>query len=201
MRSRAVSSLVVLVDGNKDQVARIKQAAGAIGVKITIVLDIVHVLEYLWRAAYAFHADGTTQAQEWVECRLLVLLNGHSGGELAKSLRAMIKTHKLAEKPAGAVEAAATYLSNNTRLMHYDRALAEGPPDRHRRDRRGLPLPGSGSNGPHGCGVVRLRRRRRAASPRASYQWRLRRLLAIPPRPGACANPSVTLRRRGPQPH
>src|SRR5262249_15672606 len=61
---------VVLVDGNKDQLARIKQAARDTGVKITIVLDIVHVLECLWRAAYAFHADGTTQAQEWVECRL-----------------------------------------------------------------------------------------------------------------------------------
>ncbi len=119
---------VVLVDGNRDQLARIKQAARDTGVKITIVLDIVHVLEYLWRAAYAFHADGTKQAQEWVECRLLALLNGHSGGALAKSLRAMVKTHKLDEKAAASVEAAATYLTNNTRLMHYDRALAEGLP-------------------------------------------------------------------------
>ena len=119
---------VVLVDGNKDQLARIKQAARDTGVKITIVLDIVHVLEYLWRAAYAFHADGTTQAQGWVECRLMALLNGHSGGEIAKSLRAMIKTHELDEKAAAPVEAAATYLTNNTRLMHYDRALAEGLP-------------------------------------------------------------------------
>jgi hypothetical protein len=119
---------VVLVDGNKDQLARIKQAARDTGVKITIVLDIVHVLEYLWRAAYAFHADGTTQAQGWVECRLMALLNGHSGGEIAKSLRAMIKTHKLDEKAAAPVEAAATYLTNNTRLMHYDHALAEGLP-------------------------------------------------------------------------
>jgi len=119
---------VVLVDGNKDQLARVKQAARDTGVKITIVLDIVHVLEYLWRAAYAFHAEGTEQAQDWVECRLLALLSGRSGGELARSLRAMIKTHALDEKAAAPVEAAATYLTNNTRLMHYDRALADGLP-------------------------------------------------------------------------
>lgn len=119
---------VVLVDGNKDQVDRIKQAARTTGVKITIVLDIVHVLEYLWRAAHAFHPDGTKEAQEWVECRLLALLNGGSGGEIAKSLRAMIKTHGLDEKAAKPVLAAATYLTNNTRLMHYDRALVEGLP-------------------------------------------------------------------------
>lgn len=119
---------VVLVDGNKDQLARIKQAARDTGVKITIVLDIVHVLEYLWRAAYAFHDDGTKEAQAWVECRLLALLNGRGGGELAKSLRAMVKTHKLDENAAAPVETAATYLTNNTRLMHYDRALSDGLP-------------------------------------------------------------------------
>lgn len=119
---------VVLVDGNKDQLARIKRAARDTGVKITIVLDIVHVLEYLWRAAYAFHPDGTTETEEWVECRLLALLNGHSGGEIAKSLRAMIKTHGLDVNAAKPVVRAAEYLVNNTRLMHYDRALSEGLP-------------------------------------------------------------------------
>lgn len=119
---------VVLVDGNKDQLARIKRAAKDAGVEITIVLDIVHVLEYLWSAAYAFHADGSTEAEQWVESRFLALLNGRSGGEIAKSLRAMIKTHGLDADDAEPVEGAAEYLVNNTRLLHYDRALAEGLP-------------------------------------------------------------------------
>lgn len=119
---------VVLVDGNKDQLARIKRAAKEMGVEITIVLDIVHVLEYLWRAAYAFHSDGSTEAEKWVECRLLALLNGRSGGQIAKSLRMMSKTHGLDADAAEPVEAAAEYLVNNTRLLHYDRALADGLP-------------------------------------------------------------------------
>lgn len=119
---------VVLVDGNRDQLDRIRRAARAVGAKITIVLDIVHVLEYLWSAAYAFRAEGSTEAQTWVECRLIALLSGRSGGELAKDLRAKITDYNLHESAAKPVEAAATYLTNNTRLMHYDRALADGLP-------------------------------------------------------------------------
>lgn len=119
---------IVLVDGNKDQLSRIKRAAGDIGAKVTIVLDLVHVLEYLWSAAYAFHPEGTAEAEQWVECRLLALLNGRSGGEIAKSLRKMIDTHGLDASAAAPVERAIEYLVNNTRLLHYDRALADGLP-------------------------------------------------------------------------
>ncbi len=119
---------IVLVDGNKDQLARIKRAARNAGVEITLVLDLVHVLEYLWRAAYAFHAAGSDEAEKWVEARLLALLNGRSAGEVAKSLRAMVKGHALDATTARPVERAARYLVNHTRLLHYDRALADGLP-------------------------------------------------------------------------
>lgn len=119
---------VVLVDGNHDQLAHIRRAAQDTGVKITIVLDLVHVLEYLWRAAHAFHGDDHEAAQQWVECRLLALLNGRSGGTIAKSMRAMAKTHTLDAKALETVEETATYLSNHTRLLHYDHALADGLP-------------------------------------------------------------------------
>jgi hypothetical protein len=119
---------VVLVDGNADQLRRIKRAAGAFGVGIRIVLDIVHVLEYLWRAAYAFHAEGSPEAEDWVECRLLALLNGRSGGAVAKSMRLMIATRGLDATAAKPVVRAANYLVKHTRLLHYHRALAEGLP-------------------------------------------------------------------------
>ncbi len=119
---------IVLVDGQRDQIRRIKRAAARVDAEITIVLDIVHVLEYLWRAAYAFSSEGTDDAESWVECRLLALLNGRSGGEIAKSLRLMIKSHGLDAAAANPVLKAANYLVSNTRLLHYDRALAEGLP-------------------------------------------------------------------------
>jgi len=119
---------VVLVDGQRDQLRRIQRAARKVRVEITIELDIVHVLEYLWRAAYAFHPEGSNEAETWVECRLLALLDGRSGGAVAKSLRLMIKSHHLDAAAAKPVVRAANYLAKNTRMLHYDRALADGLP-------------------------------------------------------------------------
>jgi hypothetical protein len=58
--------------------------------------------------------------------RLLALLNGRSAGEIVKSLRLMIKTHAMDAARANPVERAASYLVKNMRLLHYDRALADG---------------------------------------------------------------------------
>ena len=119
---------VVLVDGNRDQLRRIQRAARTVGVDITIVLDVVHVIEYLWRAAYAFHAEGTPEAESWVEHHLQRLLQGRSGGEIAKSLRLMAKTRELDAEAAAPVRKAVGYLVKNTKWLHYDRALANGLP-------------------------------------------------------------------------
>jgi hypothetical protein len=119
---------VVLVDGNRDQLRRIKRAAQRIGVEIRIVLDIVHVLEYLWHAAYAFVAAGTGEAETWVENRLHALLTGHSGAALGTSLRGMIERHELTAKAAKPVEKCIKYLARTAAWLHYDRALAEGLP-------------------------------------------------------------------------
>lgn len=119
---------VVLVDGQRDQIKRVERAARKVGVEVTIVLDIVHALEYLWCAAYAFHEDGTSEAELWVEHQLVKLLSGRSGGEIAKSMRLMAKRHGLNATAARPVEKAAVYLVKHTRLLHYDRALADGLP-------------------------------------------------------------------------
>lgn len=119
---------VVLVDGNRDQLQRIKRTAQRVGVAITIVLDLVHVLEYLWHAAYAFESAGTDAAEKWVEDRLHALLTGHSAATLGASLRGMIKRRGLAAKAAKPVEKCILYLARNAASLHYDRALAEGLP-------------------------------------------------------------------------
>jgi hypothetical protein len=119
---------VVVLDGERDQLKRVQRAARKVGVDVTIALDIVHVLEYLWRAAYAFHPAGSEEAETWVRHRLLALLDGRSGGAVAKSLRLMIASHELDNNAAAPVVRCANYLVKNTRWLHYDRALADGLP-------------------------------------------------------------------------
>lgn len=119
---------VVLVDGNRDQFRRITRAAQRVGVEVTIVLDIVHVLEYLWHAAYAFEPAGTDAAEKWVEDRLHALLTGHSASQMGTSLRGMIERHALDAKAARPVEKCIKYLASNATWLRYDRALADGLP-------------------------------------------------------------------------
>lgn len=119
---------VGLVDGNKDQIAIIRKVAKEVGVEITLVIDLMHVLEYLWKASYSFHAEGTTEAEEWVTQRLIGLLQGQSGGYIARGIRRNADAAALGADKRKAVDACARYLVNNTRLMHYDRALADGLP-------------------------------------------------------------------------
>lgn len=57
---------VVLVDGEERQLDYTKAAAKKAGVEVTIVLDFVHVLEYVWKAAFCFFAPGSEAAEAWV---------------------------------------------------------------------------------------------------------------------------------------
>ena len=47
-----------LVDGNNHQIDQIKKEAKARNAKLTILVDLVHVLEYLWGAAWCFFNGG-----------------------------------------------------------------------------------------------------------------------------------------------
>jgi hypothetical protein len=119
---------VAVVDGNPEQLKWIRWAARKAGVRITIILDIMHVLEYIWSAAWAFYSQGSPEAERWVHRRLLGLLQGRSGGELARSMRKLADERSLSTKARKPVEACAKYLVKYTRHLHYDRALAAGMP-------------------------------------------------------------------------
>jgi len=46
---------IVLVDGNNHQIDRIRSEAHAHGVRINLIVDFIHVLEYIWDAAADLH--------------------------------------------------------------------------------------------------------------------------------------------------
>jgi hypothetical protein len=56
---------VALVDGNSHQIDRIEIEAARRKMKITVVIDVIHVLEYLWTAAWCFFAEGDPSAEAW----------------------------------------------------------------------------------------------------------------------------------------
>ena len=119
---------VVPVDGNRDQIRIVKKVATSHGVNITLVLDLIHVIEYLWRAAHCFYAEGTTEVEDWVEQWLLALLSGRSGGYVSSAIRRLARLRGLRGPKRKAALVAARYLRNNSPLMNYEQVLARGLP-------------------------------------------------------------------------
>ena len=118
---------VVLVDGGETQLRLIKETAARRGVQVSIVLDVIHVIEYLWDAAYCFHADGTPEAEAWVTERLLEILRGKSS-DVAAGIRRSATLRGLKRQSRAAGDTCADYLIKYRPHLDYDRSLAAGIP-------------------------------------------------------------------------
>ena len=118
---------LVVVDGD-DKLARwVRAEAKRRGVKVTLVLDFIHALEYLWRAARVFFDEGSTAIEPWVLQRLRWLLEGKAIIVAASMTRKATKLglNAKARKP---VDTAARYLLNRKEMMRYNELLALGTP-------------------------------------------------------------------------
>lgn len=122
---------VVLVDGDASQLRSVKAEAKRLGVEVTIVADIVHVLERIWTAARALFGESSRKSEKWVEDRLHALLTGRSGGDVAKTIRWWAARDKtLTDAAKAAIEKSCGYLADRTRtrIMRYEEALRDGLP-------------------------------------------------------------------------
>lgn len=118
---------VALVDGNKHQIDRTEAEARERKVDVTIVIDLVHVLEYLWTAAWCFFDQGDPAAEAWVRTRALAVLDG-GARDVAAGVRRRATSDGLKTQARKGADACATYLTNKAPYLDYPRALAEGWP-------------------------------------------------------------------------
>ena len=89
------------------------------------ILDIFHVSERLWKAAYCFHRENSPEAEEFVIKHLKLLLQGRVAS-VVRSFRARLS--KLSATKKTKLKAAIRYYHNNKALMKYDEYLAKGYP-------------------------------------------------------------------------
>lgn len=118
---------VVLVDGNETQLRLIKEVAAERKVNVDIVLDVIHVIEYLWKAAYCFEAEGTQEAETWVTERLLEVLRGKAS-HVAAGIRRSATLRSLDAGARAAADGAADYLLKYRDHLDYHLYLASGRP-------------------------------------------------------------------------
>jgi hypothetical protein len=118
---------VALVDGNNHQIDRIKTEARKRKVKVKIVVDLVHVLEYLWSACWCFFKEGDPAAERWVQEKAREVLDGKAGIVAAAIRRKATRLH-LDPKQRENADTCADYLLAKRPYLDYPTALNQGWP-------------------------------------------------------------------------
>lgn len=118
---------VALVDGNNHQIDRIRTEATRRGLTVPILIDLIHVLEYLWKAAWSFYPEGDPDAEAWVGQKALAVLNGKAT-TVAAAIRRKATRRQLTPAQRAGADRAATYLTNKRDYLDYPTALEQGWP-------------------------------------------------------------------------
>lgn len=118
---------VALVDGNNHQIDRLEAEAGARGIEVTVLVDFIHALEYLWKAAWCFFAEGDPAAEDWVHDKAMEVLSGRAR-IVAAAVRRKATTWGLAESARKNADTCADYLLAKAAYLDYPTALSKGWP-------------------------------------------------------------------------
>lgn len=118
---------VVLVDGAQYQLEVIRAEAARRGATVHVVCDIVHVLEYLWKAAWCFFPPGDRAAEAWVGEQARRILAGRAV-KVAAAIRQKATLARLSPAKRAGADTCAGYLHAKAPYLDYGRALAAGWP-------------------------------------------------------------------------
>lgn len=118
---------VALVDGNVPQLDNLMALADSHAIKLNIIVDIIHVIEYIWKAAWCFFDEGDKAAQIWVEKQILKILRGCCSN-VAASIRLKATTLRLSATERKNADKAADYLLKYKQFLRYDAYLEAGMP-------------------------------------------------------------------------
>lgn len=118
---------ICLVDGNLTQIEAVGAEAARRGVEVTIVIDLIHVIEYIWGAAWSFFDTGDPDAETWVAAQLTTILHGKAH-QVAAGIRRRATRFGYTAAERKRADRAAGYLTAKKPYLAYDQALRKGWP-------------------------------------------------------------------------
>ena len=118
---------VVLLDGCEHQLAYVEAEAQRRGITVTIIVDFIHVAQYVWGAAKVLVPDDETARRLWVAEKLTHVLWGDASTAAAAMRRSATK-RGLPDNERAAVDTCAGYLLKYKAYLRYDEALRDGLP-------------------------------------------------------------------------
>jgi len=120
---------IALADGANHQIDVITAEAAARDVKLTILIDFIHVIEYLWKAAWCFHPARDPAAEDWVTAQGLAILHGQVTQVISTiSALAAADPPRPGSEHAKIIRTTLHYLDAKQPYLDYPAALANGWP-------------------------------------------------------------------------
>lgn len=118
---------ICLIDGDLKQLIRVQTEAKKQKIDLTIIMDIIHVIEYLWKAARVFCDETSVETEKWVTERLLAILQGKAS-YVAAGIRRSATLRKIPQNKREPIDKCAGYLLKNSSYLRYHIYLKEGFP-------------------------------------------------------------------------
>lgn len=118
---------VALCDGERALQRRILPALQGVVSRVTLILDLLHVVEKLWKVSHGFHTEGSDEAMAWVRQATLRVLQGKSS-QVVKAMRSKATREGLKGAKRETVDKVAAYMRRNRKYMRYDEYLEQGLP-------------------------------------------------------------------------
>jgi hypothetical protein len=116
---------VVVMDGALGLWSLISKTLCAI--KYVGILDIIHVIEYLWLAGNTLYGEKNAKTKKWVYDRLVAILQGRVGTVIG-GLKQSIAKRKLTKRKIDSLKTVIRYFENHREWMKYDEYLRLGYP-------------------------------------------------------------------------
>lgn len=116
-----------IVDGNTTQIEAIRTLAAEYQVDVPILIDLMHVIQYLWKAANSFFHRNDPAGRDWVKAQTEKILGGRSQDVVA-GIRRRATRFGYSPKEREGADKCATYLENKREYLDYPSFLAAGRP-------------------------------------------------------------------------
>jgi hypothetical protein len=120
---------IALADGDNHQIRLFEAEAAARGVTgLVILIDLIHVLGYLWKAAWAFHEPRDPAIETWTIAQATDILHGRAAAVIARITRLAEDHPPQGTEHAKNIRTTLAYLTAKLPYLDYPKALAAGWP-------------------------------------------------------------------------
>lgn len=111
----------------RDALDALERYADKHSIKLTIILYLIHVVGYLWKATEVLAGDSPSKRHQWVKERLPNILSGKCV-DVAVGMRRSATLRDLSDDARKPVDTCANYLLKYKLYLCYEQFLADGLP-------------------------------------------------------------------------